>query len=309
MNIVVGKTAMKIVYVLLLSSVLPTFLLAQTEEAAPSPKTAADTANTKQVSPTPKTAADTAAVKKVAPFPKTGADSAATQQRIVVHSEAGLGTKWNSVRDSIFYTKYNKYGDLKDDDPVYNRRKPWWYIGLKITATNIFTNGLDRYIFSAPSAKIGYHSWKHNIKTGWEWDTDRFGMNFFFHPYSGGSYFNSARASGYNFYQSFPFAVGGSLMWEYFGETTLPSINDVINTPVSGMFIGEVLYRLSSNVLDDRATGAGRFWRELAAVAIDPARAFGRFTSGQMSRHTPREVYQKEPLNITLSSGIRKLNV
>jgi hypothetical protein len=41
-------------------------------------------------------------------------------------------------------------------------------------------------------------------------------------------------------------------MWEYFGENTRPSFNDVINTPVNGAFFGEILYRLSSNILDDR---------------------------------------------------------
>jgi hypothetical protein len=30
-------------------------------------------------------------------------------------------------------------------------------------------------------------------KTGREWNTDGLGINFFFHPYSGGAYFNSAR--------------------------------------------------------------------------------------------------------------------
>jgi hypothetical protein len=72
--------------------------------------------------------------------------------------------------------------------------------------------------------------------------------------------------------------------------------------------LGEILYRISSNILDDRATGVERFWRELAAAAVDPSRAFGRLTSGKLWRHIPREVYQKEPFNITLSSGERRLN-
>jgi hypothetical protein len=97
-------------------------------------------------------------------------------------------------------------------------------------------------------------------------------------------------------------------MYEYFGETTLPSRNDVINTPVSGAFFGEILYRLSSNILDDRATGKRRFLLELAAAAVNPSRAFGRLTSRQMFRHTTKEIYQKEPLNATLSTGFRKMN-
>ncbi len=246
--------------------------------------------------------------KAVTSNPTAAADTAAIQKRIEIHSEAGITSKWRSTRDSIFYTKYNKYGDLKDDDPEYNAKKPWWTVALKVTGANTVITATDRYVFQYDYAKVGFNSWSHNIKTGWEWDVDRFGMNFFFHPYGGAGHYNSALSSGYSLYEAIPFAVGGSLMYEYFGENTLPSINDVINTPVSGAFFGEILYRLSSNILDDRTSGIGRFFRELAAAAVNPSRAFSRLTSGQAFRHTTKEIYQKEPLNATLSSGIRKLN-
>ncbi len=246
--------------------------------------------------------------KEVSPSPKTPADTAAIQKRIEAHSEAGINSKWRSVRDSVFYTKYNKYGDLKDDDPEYNPKRPWWLVALKVTGANVVTTTADRYVLRYDYARVGFQSWNHNLKTGWEWDVDRFGMNFFFHPYSGAGYFNSALSSGYSYYQAIPFAIGGSLMYEYFGETTLPAINDVINTPISGAFFGEILYRLSSNILDDRATGKRRFFRELAAAAINPTRAFFRLTSGRVSRRTSKEIYQKEPLNATLSTGFRKMN-
>ena len=246
--------------------------------------------------------------KEVSPSPNTAQDTAAIQERIKAHSALGINSKWHSVRDSLFYSKYNKYGDLRDDDPDYIRKQAWWLIALKITASNILVTTVDRYVFKYDYAKVGFSSWKHNIKTGWEWDTDRFGMNFFFHPYSGAGYFNSARSNGYNFYQSIPFAIGGSLLFEYFGENTLPSINDIINTPISGEFLGEILYRLSSNILDDRTSGKNRFFRELFAAAIDPSRGFGRLTQRKLSRKTQKEIYQKEPLNVTLSTGFRKLN-
>lgn len=176
---------MRIVYALFLSLLLSTFLQAQSP----------DTLN-----------------KQMAPSPKTPADTAAIQKRIEVHSEIGINTKWRSVRDSIFYTKYNKYGDLKDDDTAYTPKKPWWFVGLKITAANVATTGADHYVLGYDYARVGFQSWNHNLKTGWEWDVYRFGMNFFFHPYSGAGYFNSARSSGYNFFQSIPFPFAGSLM-------------------------------------------------------------------------------------------------
>ena len=82
----------------------------------------------------------------------------------------------------------------------------------------------------------------------------------------------------------------------------------MINTPVSGMFLGEVLYRISSNILDDRARGANRVWREIIAGILNPPRALNRLTQGKMFRVTTKEVYQKEPLNITLSGGLHKVN-
>ncbi len=94
--------------------------------------------------------------------------------------------------------------------------------------------------------------------------------------YSGTLSYNAGRANGYNYYQSFAFAIGGSLMWEYFGENTRPSYNDIINTPIDGAFLGEVLCRLSSNILDDRTRGTERVFREIAGGLINPIRGFNR---------------------------------
>jgi hypothetical protein len=108
--------------------------------------------------------------------------------------------------------------------------------------------------------------------------------------------------------QSLPFAIGGSLMWEYFGENVPPSKNDIINTPLSGSLLGEMFYRVTSNILDDRTRGSERFFRETLAALINPTRALNRLTQGKMFRVTTQEVYQKEPLNITVNAGVHKVN-
>ena len=195
-----------------------------------------------------------------------------------------------------------------NDDPEYNRKSPLWSVALRVVFTNVFVWAVDHYVFNYPYSRIGPKSWKNNLQAGFEWDTDRLGMNFFFHPYSGGAFFNSARANGYGYFASVPFAFMGSLLWEYFGETTRPAYNDIINTTCSGSLFGEILYRLSSNILDDRTTGANRFFRELAAAILSPGRAFGRLLQGKLTRVTPTQVYQKEPLNITLATGAHWFN-
>ena len=201
-----------------------------------------------------------------------------------------------------------KYGTLLNDDPIYNPKYPWWRPAARVVSANVFNWALDRYVFNYEWSRISPSTWKYNIQKGWEWDNDRFGINFIGHPYSGSYYFNIARSSGYNFWQSFPYAVGGSLVWEYLGENTRPSINDIINTPVSGAFLGEIMYRVSSNILDDRSRGSERFFRELLAALVNPPRAYGRLAQGKMFRVTPYEVYQKEPMNITLYGGVHRIN-
>lgn len=212
------------------------------------------------------------------------------------------------VRPDLSDSTHNRFGGLLNDDPAYNPRYPWWKPAMRTTATNIFNGLTSRYIFNYDWARISLKTWDYNLKHGFEWDSDRFGTNFIGHPHTGNTYFNTARSSGYNYFQSFPYAVLGSLEWEYFGENTRPSLNDIINTPVSGAFLGEVLYRLSSNILDDRTRGRERVLRELFAGIVNPTRALNRLTQGKMFRHTPTEVYQKEPLNMTFTAGLLRIN-
>lgn len=203
---------------------------------------------------------------------------------------------------------YNKYGDLLNDDPAYNKRYPVWIPAGRVLLSDGFVWVLDRYVYNFDWSHINKDTWKNNIKKGWEWDQDGFGVNFLGHPYTGNFYFTIARSNGYNYWQSLPFAVEGSLLWEYFGETTRPSYNDIMNTPISGAFLGEALYRLSSNMLDDTKRGGNRFFRELVAGILTPTRALNRLTQGKMFRHTTQEVYQKEPLNVTLFGGAHRVN-
>jgi len=206
-------------------------------------------------------------------------------------------------------TLQNKYGDLLNDDEKYNIKYPVWMPITEVFVFNISLFSVDKYVFNYDfSSNAGFNSWKYNLKTGWEWDEDRFGMNFILHPYTGNSYFNVARSSGYNYFQSFKFAIAGSLMWEYFGENTRPSYNDIINTSVNGAFLGEILFRLSSNILDDRTRGRERVFREILAGIIDPVRGANRLIQGKTFRRTNKEVYQKEPLNLTFYAGLHKIN-
>ncbi len=200
------------------------------------------------------------------------------------------------------------YGDLLNDDPAYNPKYAWWKPAVRVLAADVFNWALARYVYKFDWAVVSPSTWKKNFKEGPEWDSDGFGINFIGHPHTGNFYHNIARSNGYSYWQSLPFALQGSLTWEFLGENTRPSWNDMANTPISGMFLGEVFYRLSSNILDDRTRGKERFVRELVAGLLNPPRALNRFTQGKMRRVTDKEVYQKEPVNITVRAGANRIN-
>lgn len=205
-------------------------------------------------------------------------------------------------------TLYNKYGDLLYDDPKYNKKQPLWKPAAQVAGVNLLFMGYNRFMTKEEYAYVSPETWKTNFTTRPEWDIDEFSINFIGHPYQGTLYFNAARSQGYDFWESLPLAVGGSLMWEYFGETTLPSYNDMIYTPLNGAALGEILYRLSSNILDDRTRGRERAIREVAAGLVNPVRGLNRLLQGKSFIVTNKEVYEKEPLNITLFTGAHRLN-
>jgi hypothetical protein len=207
-----------------------------------------------------------------------------------------------------------RYGNLSDDDPRYTPRLAIWYPLLNIAAQELILNTVDQHLLNLEFARVGFASWGRNVTAGapwgdgWKWDQDRFGNNFFFHPYTGVEYFDGARAAGYTFWESVPFTFAGSYLWKTFGENGKPEREDLINTTIGGMFGGEILYRISSNILNDQTSGTERLLREILAGILSPARFATRLFEGDLYRTTTEEVYQKEPMNIAMYGGVHRVN-
>ena len=146
------------------------------------------------------------------------------------------------------------------DSTLLQPRRPW-KAALETFGLNMLVWSFDRYIVKEDWAYINGHTIKSNFKKGPVWDTDQFTTNLFSHPYHGSLYFNAARSNGMNFWQSAPFAAGGSLMWEFFMENEPPSINDMLATTFGGIELGEITYRLSDLFIDNRSSGAERVAR------------------------------------------------
>ena len=104
------------------------------------------------------------------------------------------------------------------------------------------------------------------MEQGWVWDLDDFVVNQFGHPYQGSNYFTTGRANGLSFRESAAVTAFGSATWEYYGETNSPSLNDLINTTLGGIALGEMFHRTAWLIRDPRATGRGRLWREVGAT-------------------------------------------
>jgi hypothetical protein len=175
--------------------------------------------------------------------------------------------------------------------------------------TNIGVWGFDRYVSNAEFAHISFETMKANLRKGFVWDNDVFSTNLFMHPYHGGLYFSAARSNGMNYWQSLPYSIGGSLMWELFMEKEYPSINDLLSTSIGGTGFGEITFRLSDLLIDERTTGLERFGREALITLISPSRGLDRIASKQAWRHsTKREnTLPHVPLKVFASIGNRMI--
>jgi hypothetical protein len=158
-------------------------------------------------------------------------------------------------------------------------------------------------------SQISPRSWGRNIHRGWQWDDNAFQVNFFAHPFQGNIYYNAARSNGFSYWSSLGFATFGSFTWECCGETHLMSLNDWVMTSLGGAAVGEALYRTTSMILDNRATGRERVIREVAAGLLNPERGFTRLVTGNTMKvyDNPEDRADRDPENLELmiNSGLR----
>ena len=156
----------------------------------------------------------------------------------------------------------------QDTVPTSERKTgSFWQAVGGVVAVNGLTWFYNWHVQRWAWANVGTRSWWENLHGGFAWDDDAFGANQIAHPYHGGLYFNSARASGYDFWGSTPFVAAGSLSWELFTENVRPSINDLINTTLGGIALGEVAYRMSSLLGAPNSRAATR---RLGALVVNP---------------------------------------
>jgi len=230
----------------------------------------------------------------VASTPVVADTAAAPMAEVALPKKASLATVWTS----------------------HEKKRPW-LAAAEIVGGNAALLAFDHYVLKGAYAEVTMHTIRRNLKfTDWFWDSDLFYTNLLEHPYHGGLYHNAARANGMNFWAASLMTTGGSLLWEMAGECELPSVNDFIATSLGGACLGEVCYRLSDLVIDNRRRGFRRVVSEVAAGLLSPMRGLNRVFTGQAWRVAPNgdvdapdQDLPRPSCDVTLSAGGRFLSL
>jgi hypothetical protein len=191
--------------------------------------------------------------------------------------------------------------------PEISEPQGWDYVIPvgSLLAVNLTFWAVARYGLGADYSYIGADSVAANFDVGFTWDADAFPTNQIGHPYQGVLYHAGARSLGFGFWGSVPYTVLGSLQWELFMERQHPSYNDLITTSLGGVALGEVLFRLSSELIDESTRGASRAAREGGTLALSPVHGLARIFSGAATRDgaAPRDW----PVRTRLAAGVDRM--
>jgi hypothetical protein len=188
--------------------------------------------------------------------------------------------------------------------------RSWGWATAEMLAIDFGASMVNEYVRDANFNQISPRSFWENLKEGFTYDDNEFKTNQLIHPYNGSTYFNAARANGIGFWGSSAMSIAGALLWECCGETHPMSFNDMISTGIGGVARGEVLYRISSLILDNTKRGKGRWGREGAALLVDPIRGFNRLVSGDATevKGNPADPYEWRPdFQLAVRAGARAI--
>lgn len=168
--------------------------------------------------------------------------------------------------------------------PPYPTDKRFAAAVLENIGLNVLPWAVNHYAGDRDYAEISLATMKYNLQTGFTYDYDMFSTNQISHPFHGSVYFNAARTNGYSFWESAPFVLGSSFLWEMFLESQPASINDLVNTTLGGMTLGETQFRLANVILDNTKSGFERFLRETAGFLVNPMGGFNRLIRGETGK-------------------------
>lgn len=171
------------------------------------------------------------------------------------------------------------------EEPSFNR------LGNQTKATFILSLATVGILFALPEDFTGWTRsdikhidtrYNHNLgHRGMVWDPDNLWFNLVGHPYVGSIYYIAARKSGFDEFDSFLYSFAMStFFWEMGveGFAEAPSIQDIVITPGIGALLGEYLYHVEINIINnDGKIKNSRFLGKSALVLIDPVGTLANF--------------------------------
>jgi len=116
--------------------------------------------------------------------------------------------------------------------------------------------------------------WTERVNTKPVWDQDDWTINYIGHPISGAIYYTMARNDGMSIFESAAYStLMSTFFWEYGYEAfaEIPSIQDLILTPLIGSFLGEGMHVLEGKL--DRQGGmiwGSRVLGNISYFFLDP---------------------------------------
>ena len=142
--------------------------------------------------------------------------------------------------------------------------------------------------------------WGNHVKKVAHWDGDSPIFNYILHPYGGAAYFMSARSQGFNFWEStlYGFCIS-TFFWEYGIEAFMevPSVQDIVITPVAGALLGECFYKWKRRIVADGYEVLGsRALGYVVAFVIDPVNEFVGLFAGNPCKQSLKEKHKKTEL-------------
>jgi hypothetical protein len=165
----------------------------------------------------------------------------------------------------------------------------------------VFVSGLVAagIIYTMPSDVTGWDKdietseladkWWDNVSRRPEWDKDDWVINYVGHAYFGGVYYQVARKSGYNQWDSFVYTtLMSTFFWEYgleaFAER--PSIQDLIYTPISGWLCGEWAYHAEQRIMNNGSQVMGsELLGRISLFFLDPVDHIGDWVNRLSGRN------------------------
>jgi hypothetical protein len=192
--------------------------------------------------------------------------------------------------DPIFGEELPQAAPVTDKEDLPVKQKSYFVPAAEILIGDLALS-VGAHIAGFPWASRESDTWVESMSRPWELDDDAYSTNQLGHPFHGAVSFSMARSTGHNFWVSGLYSIAASAIWEGVIEDEIPSTNDMITTPIGGMFIGEAVHRFGRALLY-RGYGKPTLKRKVAAAILDPVGSINRSWWGDAWANTvPPNLY------------------